>query len=763
MHTFFINTSDKNVDEGKILFDINYDNRTLVAMKCRIEDWPDKQKGYLAYVEKMSEMMDMYDMNGQFNLIIYIDLSTMQKEALEQDAMANSYKGYMEALSIVYCRIMRNTVINALECRSRSPKEILIMFGTEEQRIRGADISSPYENNLVIGPLRRLIGFPSDEELRELHDDMALSEHNDEEKTSEVPAESCKKNAEYFSAAELFAEEFSNYCREAETSCDQERKHEAYLEFVRTAVKNNQKSKNGTRINTIFCPLDNEAEADNKAARTLDSLRIACYILACVYDGTIFDNNTEPKGLRSFDALSIEKMTEALAEKKRKYVYTLESLKEMTGKFSELELAPVLYSFEENVFGYNEDGDAISCSVERPAGESKKKKKAERKKRRKKEDISETEDGRGIESGKGERKNLLKARKVEYFSHKEKFSESPEISETADGYIMHCERLKDFQLGFLKKVQNHILGILSHYAGKSDNNTKAILPKRRVSLADPDVGDETRENSYTTSKLPEEREIENVEHKAKKIYNGAVKEYLMFEARGPLAEVDISRQCDWFATRIRNIESSKKMLKIMFGVLTGLLTISCVPYIVVQWNVIKASAESMLVAAATVLLPLLLLAGLYVLEAARYKYKYRQAWLELMEKYREIQQENLESIENYDTLICRIIPTLRWTYEYKLDVDFFKQCCIYARAKIMHHDKKLRERVNGIGNLLDNLGANGNGRNSYGRNSYDGGESDRNAVEFNEAYCCGEKNIAFYTVIDRNFINGLHSKRRKDT
>lgn len=231
----------------------------------------------------------------------------------------------------------------------------------------------------------------------------------------------------------------------------------------------------------------------------------------------------------------------------------------------------------------------------------------------------------------------------------------------------------------------------------------------------------------------------------------------MFEARGPLAEMDISRECDWFATRIRNIESSKKMLKIMFGVLTGLLTVSCVPYIAVQWDVIKASAESALVAAATVLLPLLLLAGLYVLESARYKYKYRQAWLELMEKYQEIQQGNLESIENYDMLICKTIPTLRWTYEYKLDVDFFKQCCSYASAKIVHHKKKLKERVNGIGNLLDNLGAKENRRASY-----DSVESARDTIEFNEAYCCGEKNIAFYTVIDQNFINGLYSKRRKD-
>ena len=506
MHTFFINTSDKNVDEGKILFDINYENRALVALKCRIEDWPDKEKGYLACVEKMSEMMDMYDdMNKQFNLIIYIDLSAMRKEALEQDTMANDYRGYMEALSIVYCRVMRNTIINALECRSRSPREILIMFGTEEKRIYGADISSPYENDLVIEPLRLFIGLPPDKDIFKLHDDIVSPEHNDEGKMSKALAESCKKKAEYFSAAEIFAEEFLEYCRKAETSCYQEGIHEEYLSFVRTAVSNNQKSRNGTRINTILCPLDNEAEADNKAARTLNSLRIACYILACVYDGTIFDNNTEQKELRSFDALNIEKITEALAEKRSEYVYALISLNEMSSRFSELKLTPVLYSFKGNVFDYNEDGDAISCSVERPVGESKKKKKAERKKRRKKKDISEMEDGRVIESVKRERKNLLKERKVEYFSHAENFSESPEISETAGKYIMRCERLKDFQLGFLKKAQNHILGILSHYAGKSENNTKAILPKRRVSLADPDGGDETRENSYTASKLPEER------------------------------------------------------------------------------------------------------------------------------------------------------------------------------------------------------------------------------------------------------------------
>lgn len=421
MHTFFINTSDKNVDEGKILFDINYENRALVALKCRIEDWPDKEKGYLACVEKMSEMMDMYDdMNKQFNLIIYIDLSAMRKEALEQDTMANDYRGYMEALSIVYCRVMRNTIINALECRSRSPREILIMFGTEEKRICGADISSPYENDLVIEPLRLFIGLPPDKDIFKLHDDIVSPEHNDEGKMSKALAESCKKKAEYFSAAEIFAEEFLEYCRKAETSCDQEGIHEEYLSFVRTAVSNNQKSRNGTRINAILCPLDNEAEADNKAARTLNSLRIACYILACVYDGTIFDNNTEQKELRSFDALSIEKITEALAEKRSEYVYALISLNEMSSRFSELKLTPVLYSFKGNVFDYNEDGDAISCSVERPVGESKKKRKQKEKNAGKKRifpkwktgGLSKASSAKGRTCSKKEKLSILVMRKT---------------------------------------------------------------------------------------------------------------------------------------------------------------------------------------------------------------------------------------------------------------------------------------------------------------------------------------------------------------
>ena len=74
MHTFFINTSKKELNEYDVLFDIHYEKKTLVSMKCPMSDWSDGDKGYMACVKQMSDMIDGYvELNNAFNLIIYID------------------------------------------------------------------------------------------------------------------------------------------------------------------------------------------------------------------------------------------------------------------------------------------------------------------------------------------------------------------------------------------------------------------------------------------------------------------------------------------------------------------------------------------------------------------------------------------------------------------------------------------------------------------------------------------------------------------
>ena len=76
MHTFFINTSKKNLEGYDVLFDIHYENRALVSLTCPMSDWYDPEKGYEACVAQMSDLIDGYvELNNAFNLILYIDLA----------------------------------------------------------------------------------------------------------------------------------------------------------------------------------------------------------------------------------------------------------------------------------------------------------------------------------------------------------------------------------------------------------------------------------------------------------------------------------------------------------------------------------------------------------------------------------------------------------------------------------------------------------------------------------------------------------------
>ena len=75
MHTFFINTSKKKLNEYEVLLDIHYENKTLVSMDCPLGEWFNEETGYLACVRQMGEMIEGYkELNNAFNLIVYIDL-----------------------------------------------------------------------------------------------------------------------------------------------------------------------------------------------------------------------------------------------------------------------------------------------------------------------------------------------------------------------------------------------------------------------------------------------------------------------------------------------------------------------------------------------------------------------------------------------------------------------------------------------------------------------------------------------------------------
>lgn len=740
MHTFFINTSKRIIDRNDVLFDVSCENRTLIPLNCSIENWQDEQIGYSACVEEMNAILDMYDNVGSnFNLIIFIDLAAMKNVALNSRMYANEYASYMEMMRIMYCRLMRKTIIDSLTCSAREPKEILIMFGAEAQGMQGANISLTNAASLMSDPLHRLAGMPTSEEILKILQDIPTDSDGEtkKEKLREAISKHCKENAACLNATEIFDNEFDGFCQDI---VDKDSIEEAFTEFVNKIAKGESNFKGGLRFGSIICCLKSESEEKNNKSKTMNRLHIACYVLSCVNENSIFIGEGEKLAPRPFNKLNENRLLNAIKCKKDKFGRAVEMLRGINEEFSMLGLVPTLRSFKGNVFGMDENGAEKTAIVERAESESKKGK------GKGKRDEVGIEDRRVIEEVVRRKHNLLAQNGVEYFDSTESFDFKNCKASTADEYIKLAKKLKKINADFMTNVKKHITVTLSNYAGKSDGNAPAALRKRRVSLADSDYADGASECTYTTSNEPEKRPIEAVAEVSETIYNNAAKAYLGVGADRTLAAADFSLQLDWFVTRVRSIQASKRMLKTMLGVIVGLLVAAYVPYLVLQWDAITASSESILVAVETIAGPLMIIGALYAAAILKYKHKYRQAWNELKEKFLQVHAENLLSVGEYDTMLGNLIPTLRWTYDYKLDVEFFRQCCVHARAKLNHHIQMLDKRVKHIGNMIKDIGADTSAAESAE-------EVDKEAIDYNEAYCAGEKNIAFYTVIDQDFFD----------
>ena len=136
MHTFFINTSKKNLTEYEVLFDIHYENKTLVSMDCPIADWYNEETGYLACVRKMGDMIEGYkELNNAFNLILYIDLPENKAySAIERDEFHDKAREECcRAMHILFTHVISGSIVKALADSGRKPQNVLIMFGEEKE------------------------------------------------------------------------------------------------------------------------------------------------------------------------------------------------------------------------------------------------------------------------------------------------------------------------------------------------------------------------------------------------------------------------------------------------------------------------------------------------------------------------------------------------------------------------------------------------------------------------------------------------------
>ncbi len=745
MHTFFINTSGNILENCSDIFEIQHETRRLVSLDCPLGLWNDKDSGYKSCVKKMGELIDSYkSINNDFNLIIYVDLLGYEAYTrIPMDAHRERF-ACLVALRSVLLQYVMSTFVSELQKNGRTPQEILVIF--EENKLpTDGDCTTEDGKKRACKYVSEFLNFPAVDEIERI-----MSEHTGEERIT--PEEFCEAASKLGTSciAEnlLFA-----YTKQIDILIDEAIENKVYDEKLLTNFfERIIKCSAHEDESYISFVTNRRADVNNKRENAHRNLRLSFYILACVEDETVFDKNRTGDGgtkcVKSFPEIDWKTVSGLLMAKRASFQKKYDETTRLVDRFSEIRLAPPLYSFDHSRFGLNRFGEkeiVYTVADAKDAKDTKKKGKSNG-------DASDIigPDGRKVvEKGEADAKNLF-ANDYPLFDYKadEITSMSVGAKPKAEDYIERAKQLSAHHMEYLQRLKLHISDRLSNYAGRSVENLPALLRKRKVSIGEEDFEDDGREYRYRTANHSEETQsLGAVEKISQTAFTTTLLDYTEFCAARSVGVTDIEEQCDWFVTRVFQIKESLKKIKLVAGGLLVAMLALYLPFVVIQWESIIANITTFVIALSSIGVPLVLLYAIFAAVSIAQRRKYKEAWDEFKEKSDKALAENAEAARRYDLLLSHHIPALRWVYEYKLDVEFYKECCKMASAKISHHRMKLHDRVVIVGNIIEDL-------ETLKSETFDGAE-DRTTIDYNLSFCCGEGNREFYSIIDSEFLKKI--------
>ncbi len=732
MHTFFINTSQKSLNEYDILFDIHYENRTLVSMDCKMSDWYSSENGYLDCVRKMSEMIDGYsELNNAFNLIIYIDLAENKTYYdIPRDALGDvEREACLQAMRMIYTHAVSRSIVKELEDSGRKPQAVLVMFGEDKKFL---DFSKS-ENNPSISSVEKylfsFLGMPDNETVESVAKEILNGEAEDKTIAFEEKILSLCSNGLVPDIHKSYTESLHFWCDDVICDKNVEKANEKQVERIRK-IDGEHKAES---LKNVSCPYDRYACLVNRSEMALKQINIAVYLLRCVEKKTIFktdnsDGNCE-KEVMGFRSYSLDEIVKNLRSKGSAFSHKASEILSTTKSYYDLGLVPELKSFNNLKFGLDEyGGKAFELVVSD----------AEKKDKDEQENTGAvvSQEEKIVEIKKKSGKILFNDGEFRPFDYKfdEDAYKLDEKNITPERYIEQAKKVRVHHLNYLKKLRIHVSDALSNYAGKSMQNKPALLQMGGF--------------RYTKEGVREEKTFEAVKTVSDKAYETMMNQYMEFCAGRSVEITDIEEQCNWFVSRICQIEESLHKIKMVaLGLLIAIIALY-VPYFVIQFESLTKSVMTFAVALASVAIPIALLYAVFAFVTAKQKKKYKEVWNEFKKKSDAALAENSEAALKYDQLLTVVIPALRWVYEYKLDVAHYNDCCSIADAKVEHHRRKLRDRVMAINNILADLECSDDDFEL--QNGTVAGISE--AVDYNVSFCSGKNNIAFYSVFDSGFF-----------
>lgn len=745
MHTFFINTSKKRLDEYDVLFDIHYQNMSLIYMDCPISDWY-KDNGYLECVRRMGDMIDGYaEINNSFNLILYIDLPENEAySSIPKDMFSDKKRDECrQAMHILFTHLISESIVAKLNSIGRKPQNVLIMFG-EEKRYTDIDVAEDApQYKEIMKYVFDFMGLPDEGKVTSIAQAIHKREAGAED---EAMAKAFCDEIARVAGPELVPGIRDGYGKDLHFWYDsvmKEKKVPEANKVLFNSIKRIDKAEmNRIGIKRISCPYDHDASEVNKSVWALSRLNIALHLLQCVENNSIYVKGDGPDAeLLEFHVYTAEDIAKILKKKEKQFAAKEKEIEGMQTRYSDLKLAPKLREFKHAMFGLDQygkrdvklvdvdvpaDGKAEHAEPEDASEPDQERSDAVTLKGRTKKGISVVKEGRPLFT------------KEELAPFGEKFDHSCKklfkMRTKPTEFTEQAKEVKKHHKDYLEKMQRYVSDVLSNYAGKSKDNKAPLL-----------TVDGYRYGEHEANELV----VESAEHVADRAYGTMLDQYMEFCAGRSVALTNIDEQYDWFVSRVHQIEESLRRLKrVAVGLLIAILLLY-IPFVVIQFDAIVENVLTLAVALASVAIPMALLYVVFTIMALVQKKQYLKAWEIFLERSDQALEENKIAAQKYYQLLSTIIPGLRWVYEYKLDVDYCAECCSVADAKVEHHRRKLRERIFAIRNMLRDLEYKGTEESTDQRPST---SNHTDKIDYNTSFCTGKDNRAFYMVFGRKDI-----------
>ena len=731
-HTFFINASSGTFERYRNLLEMEVEKRTLLTPDM-IDDgkpsypigaWLDfdgEKRNYEHCADKIVEIINSdKNVGDHFNLLIYINLNEFEEYLCIAEQNVNEKVHCREALRRILRSFVYHTMYDTLEKHCCAPMETLLILDTGYEPF---DIE--VESERIHEMQCRLLGM--DEAFFENYGKMGASEKNFEE----MFLREKQKRSFWQGVREFYIDSLKRlFCSYAPELSDP---------LLVGELLKPERSDCAKKVKTVL--FEENRWAGGRTAGTKIALYV--YLLKCINAGTILRSPDHNKGDGGVIAIpkvntgalkTVLKQKRSLYEREYKRFYLDGSCEEMKADFQS-KIENISYSR----YGLNQYGTR-ACQPPKPILEISKV--SSEMKKYMEEHIQQDEETDEYE--KPSKKKKIKGPKV---------GSDAELIAKADDIKSNHENFPNF-------LKTNVNVLLSDYAQGSPLN-EARLPKRKPNekhylLTEEKKPSETEETERKSAMQEEDPEIEDVRTFSREAYRTAKEEYLK-ENRVPcISETIINDQYEWVKKRAREIAESIRNIRRAAALVCALLCCAYLPFFIIQWNRISENLFTLGGALITAAIPFVILIGVMGYLIGKQQEEYTKAYLIFLGNVEKSVRTNKTAWNGYISLLEKEIPSLRYLYEYKSDVDCAFQYYRVELGKCQHHRNMLARRKETIANILEDLNDVPEATGEFYDYAAGSDKEDKNAlrVDYKQAYSCG-RNAEIYSILTQKDIEAI--------